>query len=347
MNAIIDPEPTITAYKEIKSIVNDMTLEHFDFDYESKKGNKAARSHVRKLRSIKADLERARVDEKKASLNYGRRIDAEARKIAAEIDTLIDAHAIPLSEVKEREDARIAVLDHRLETLKNSASPTDENGERHGPNYLAALIESVRSIEIDDSWQEFQSEADLLKKRVITDLDAHLVTAIQAEADAREIANLREAEAKAKQELELAEANRAAEQRAREEHDRQIREKLARLEAEAKAREESHEQALIEAEAKAQLERDNAAKVLREQKQAEERREQDRIKAAEEKKRQDAAIERAEKAKKDAAKKEKTHREKIHKEIREDILALSAPIQAQTIFDALVKGQIRHVSINY
>src|SRR3954454_6832415 len=59
------------------------------FDYESPKGNKEARSHVYKLRQSKAAVEKARKEEKAASLEYGRKVDAEAKTIMEEIEAMI------------------------------------------------------------------------------------------------------------------------------------------------------------------------------------------------------------------------------------------------------------------
>ena len=69
------------------------------FDYESPKGNKEARSHIFKLRQSKGALEAARKSEKEESLNYGRKIDAEAKAIAAEIDGMISVHQVKIDEI--------------------------------------------------------------------------------------------------------------------------------------------------------------------------------------------------------------------------------------------------------
>ena len=92
-------------YKQLEEAkkVNEQTV----FQYETPAGNKAARSHIYKLRQSKSAVESKRKEEKAESLKYGKDLDSEAKKITAEIEEMISVHDAPLKEIEERETVRV------------------------------------------------------------------------------------------------------------------------------------------------------------------------------------------------------------------------------------------------
>jgi colicin import membrane protein len=211
------------------------------FDYESKKGNKEARSHVNTLRLTKGALERTRKAAKEESLRVGRAIDAEAKEINARIEAMITVHQTKIDEIEEREQRRIAVIEACIENLRRhgESAKTAEN--------LAAEISVLEVVVIGDDYAEFKAAALEAKDARLRELRINHAALVKAEAEAAELARLRaEAAQRAQRERDEAIAKAAAE--------RAAAEAAARAEAEAaKAR-----RAIEEAELKAKQEREAA-----------------------------------------------------------------------------------------
>lgn len=306
------------------------------FDYADPKGNKEARSHIYKLRQTKAAVERVRKEQKAASLEFGRKVDAQAKEIAVEIDGMIGLHEAPLKEIEEREAARIAAHKERIESLgayKDYGDPTAAE--------LSALLASAEAFEIDDSLEEFKAEAALAKDDALENIKRLLAARQKYEAEQAELERLRQAE-----------AERA--QKEREEQIRKEAEEAARKQAEAKA-------AAVERERQLEIERANRekaeaeARYLREKQEAEERAKAAAAKAEQDKQ---AAIEaerqrieaEAERERQEAERKaaNKRHRQKINREALEDLVEFGlSEDQGKQLIETIVRGQVRNVSVNY
>lgn len=244
------------------------------FNYEDKKGNKEARSHVNTLRLTKGALERVRVQEKAESLARGRAIDAEAGDIKARIEAMIDVHQAKLDEIEKREIDRIDGLRRRLDDFS-------------GIMTLAATVEAVKveiakvqAIAIDPTWQEYMAEAATRKATVLEKLAALLAEYEKRDAEAIELARLRAetaareqkdrddaiaaaaAERVRKEEAARAEAAAAAAKKAIEDAEaaaKAQKEEAARRELELKAAAEASERRRVEAEAQAKRDAEAAA----------------------------------------------------------------------------------------
>lgn len=323
------------------------------FDYESKKGNKEARSHVNTLRLTKGALERTRKEAKEESLRIGRAVDAEAKEINARIEAMITVHQTKLGEIEKRETDRVEALKMRLEeiTIWGFGDVTAEQ--------IKVNVVSLEKLAIDDSWQEFAADAAKAKDARLAQLRAGLAAREQHEAEQAELARLRaEAVERAQRERDEAIAKAAAE--------RAADEALARI----KAEEEKARRAIEEAELKAKQEREAAERRELELKlqaeQAERRRveaEQKAIRDAEEAAaRAEAEKQRAIQAERDrqaaAAKAEadaqakreanKAHRAKINN------AALAAFVDggiaeeiAKECIKLIASGKVPNVQINY
>jgi len=204
------------------------------FDYESKKGNKEARSHVNTLRLTKGALERTRKEAKEESLRIGRAINAR-------IEAMIVVHQAKLDEIEQREKDRIAALELRLLAFAGHLSIDDT------VQSVKDEIAKIEGIAIDDSWQEFAVPASKAKDAALAQLRTDLAAYEKREAEAAELARLRaEAEARAQADRDAAIAAAAAEK--------------ARVEAEQRAAAEAQKaaQAIAAAEAKANQQREDA-----------------------------------------------------------------------------------------
>lgn len=337
------------------------------FDYTDKKQNEEARSHVFKMRKAKAAVDKAREAEKAESLAYGRKIDAEAKVIIAEIQAMIDVHQKPLDELEQKEKDRVALAMKTIEEMAVTAEsvinqPSDKLKDR-----LAKFKDMVITI---DNFQEFVGIALAAQSTSIEYLTGVIAIAEKQESDARELAKLREE----------AEARRIAdEQRAREERlEREAKEKLDRetiekAEFQAMADEKARIDAAIEAQRKfdaidrektrianetAERERllkEAAEKSEREKqalldKAAQERidadkRQADAIQAERDRQKRESDAKAAEDARREADKK---HRGAIHSEIVAALVVTGiSDEQAKSIVIAICGDQIPNIKIIY
>lgn len=328
----------IAAFNEFRSQLAELRQSNDKavFDYRDPKGNKEARSHIYKLRQTKSAVERVRKEQKAASLEYGRKVDAQAKEIAGEIEAMIGVHEAPLKEIEQQEAARIAAHKERiasLELYRDCEEPTAAE--------LSALLSDVEAFAVDDSLEEFKAEAALMKDDALANIKKLLEARQKYEAEQEELERLRQAE-----------AERA--QKEREEQIRREAEEAARKEAEAKA-------AQVERDRQLELERANREKAEAESKYLREKQEaEERAKAAAEKAEQDrlAAIEaerarieaEQEKERQEAERKaaNKKHRQKINREALEDLEAVGiSEEQGKHLIEAIVRGQVRNISVNY
>lgn len=335
----------LAPYAEVKAAIAKMKSESagLTFDYETPKGNKLARSHVASLRSVKGDIERKRKELKADALEYGRKVDAVAKELTGEIEAMIEVHQGPLDLIESREEAR------KMRHLNNIAALTLEIGWDTGLNSIGVRSKLTRISDtvIDDKWEEFKTQALEAQAASRRTLEAHLAKLLKSEAEAAELARLREEQAK-----------RDAENRAKQEAEaRAKREEEIRAAAEAKAKREAADAAMAEArkkEAEAQAaiaaEREKTRKAeLAAAKARQEKAEAEAKAAREEQEKREAEAKRAANAK---------HREKILEDVAKAIaLAVFTPgdeLQkrngaslATSIAEAIAAGKIPHVKIEF
>ena len=223
----------LAPYSEVKAAIAKMKAESagLTFDYETPKGNKLARSHVASLRTVKGDIERKRKELKAEALEYGRKVDAVAKELTGEIEAMIEVHQGPLDLIESREEAR------KARHLSNIASLTLIPGVEP-PNTSAAcraLLARIKGVVVDDSWEEFKTQGLETQAMTVRVLEGQIAKLEKQEAEAAELARLREeqaardkaakeaaeAAARAKREEEIraaaeAKAKRAANKRHRE-----------------------------------------------------------------------------------------------------------------------------------
>ena len=195
--------------------------ENLVFDYEDKQGNKDARSHVAKLRKVKTALKAIHKEVKAGALAECQAIDKENRDLHAEVEEMIDVHAVPIKRIEEAEANELRL---KAEAMAAEQAAEQERQRKELEEREAAL--AVKEAEMQAKEDAIKLAAD--KARFETE---------QAERE-KEIAE----EAKVKAEQEAANKIKAAEDAAAN--------AKAQAEADAKAREEARTRAEREKEDK-------------------------------------------------------------------------------------------------
>ena len=197
---LIPAEPApIAVYDEFRAQLAELKEENAKavFDYADEAGSKEARSHIYSLRRTKTAVDNARKAEKKASLEYGRRVDSEAKEIIEQIEDMIEVHAAPIRELEEAEKARRQHLEHRLNGLmahRDWEVPATTSAQ------IRERIEALSKIPIDASWQEFEAEAERYKETALDELATWLETTQEQEALNAELEKFRQEKAQREQE---------------------------------------------------------------------------------------------------------------------------------------------------
>lgn len=228
------------------------------FDYESKQGNKQARSWIAELRKIKASIERARKAAKDVHLQRGRAVDAAAKQLEADVLKLIEPHDKEIKAIEAREEARVAthraVLD-RIAQLTEGVTTSAEAQER----LLELSAIDVESLEeFSKAGANRQAEAaeklkELWDELRIREAEQAELEALRAEKAAKEEAERierirQEVAAEAEQRAEEAERRaQEAEQRAMELEARAEAEPVNEMQVEAELMREGLIQSLVKA----------------------------------------------------------------------------------------------------
>jgi len=190
------------------------------FDYESKQGNKQARSWVAELRKIKASIERARKAAKDVHLQRGKAVDAAAKELEKDVLALIEPHDKEIKAIEAREEARVAahraVLD-RITQLTEGVTTSAEAQERYlelsaidvenleefskaGANRQAEAAEKLKEL-----WDELrireaeQAELEALRAEKAAQQEAERIERIRQEVAAEAEQRAEEAERRAQE----------------------------------------------------------------------------------------------------------------------------------------------------
>jgi colicin import membrane protein len=217
------------------------------FDVATRTGMVDAIKARAELRTTRVALEKKRVELKAPALERSRLIDAEAKRITAEILALedpIDAAIKAEEGRKERERqereaaeaARKQAIQQRIEAISNT--PGGYVGKESGA--VAAALADMRSLVIDEAtYAEFAVSAGEAKGRAIAALEQLYAGAVALEQQRAEIAR-EQAAARDRAQREQQEREARERQEAAEKAERDAAEKARRdaLEAEEKAAKE-------------------------------------------------------------------------------------------------------------
>jgi len=324
--------------EELKAFLRENATQEVP-DVTTKKGRDRIASlayMVARSKTLVDDFGKELVAEEKRRLAM---IDAERKNWRDFCDSLKEEVRKPLTEWEQSEEKRKGAIRARLADLEASTCTSGLSSIE-----IQGVIQWVESVPLDDTWEEFAENAEILKGRVLVNLKIALSKQQTHEAEQEELARLREEKAR----------------RDREEHERKIAEEAARKakeEAEAEARKalEAEEEKRRKAERELARAREEAEAAKRREEEAERRREAAEAKAEEDKRKaveaeqlrakkaEEEARARDEKLAKDAA-----HQREVAKEIYDDLTSNGVSLTAagRTV-QLLQKGVIRHVRIQY
>ena len=189
----------IVAYNEFRGQLAELKANNaaLVFDYANPLGNKAARSHVYKLRQTKAAVDKVRKAEKEASLERGRKVDAEAKEIMSEIEAMIDIHQKPLDEIEEREEQIRREAEER--TRREAETRAQQEREAANRREVELQMEAERAARERD-------EANRRAEQAARETEERLAR----EAEERRQAEARETEKREKDRAHRAKVNSAA-----------------------------------------------------------------------------------------------------------------------------------------
>ena len=215
-------------------------LDAFVPDVSTKKGRDAIASIAYKVAKSKTALDNIGKDLVAELKDVPKKIDAERKWMRDTLDQWRDDVRAPLTAWEESEASRESMHKQGIEWFLLRAK---ENNDLDAEE-LRITISEVDSRIVDESWEEFESEAHRAKAKALEALNAAIAARQKHDAEQAELAKLR------------------AEAAAREQKDREDR--IVR---------EAAERAQREAEAKAQAERELTIRKEQETKAAAERRE--------------------------------------------------------------------------
>jgi len=325
----------IAAFSEFRSHL--ATLKHDNskavFNYADPKGNKEARSHIYKLRQTKSAVDKVRKEQKQESLDYGRRVDQQAKEISAEIEGMIEVHEVPLREIEAKEAARVAGIKERMAALSAYSLL-----ELDAPAYmLERLLKEAEQFALDDSLEEFKAEAAIVKDASITVIKARIAARKKYEDEQTELEKLREQAA----EQERKDHDAKIAQQAREEAERQAKANAEQMQRERDAEEnrlkfeaEQSKREKLEAENRAKQAEENAKQAIKD---AAERAERERLAKIEQEREEQEKRERNTK-----------HKASINNAAVDTLIAGGIDAKtAKEVITLIAKGEVTNVTIRY
>lgn len=327
-----------------------------DLDPAVKKDRDLMKSAANKVSMSKAEIDRRGKElteaqrREVAAVNAGRKV---AETFLADLRDLVKK---PADEWEAKEAARID--GHKEGLAKFDEGRVDAMSE---PDLIQSMIDRAKAFHSSRVWEEYASQADALLRNCLTKWQADLDAANLRIAQAAELEALRaekvardEADRIAREAAE-AEASRVAQAAQDAENARIAAEQEAAHRAQIEADKlAAAEQARVDAEAKAKADAEQAAKDAADREAALAQRHADEL--AEVK----AATERAAQAERDRIAAEKkaaddarakreadtAHRAKIAAEIADALRAMAGRATPEAIAEALMAGNIPHVTVN-
>ncbi len=360
MNAelsLITPTEIVTLSSlEHQLVAIKKTNAEFVFNYADKDGNKAARSHIYKLRETKAAIEKAAKAEREDAIAHQKRVIAKEKELVAVVVEMIEVHDAPLREYEAKEARRRAEIEARIAAMRPCA-------ETLATATSAALKEWMATLESTDTtvgFKEFSHDAFAQRVVSIDLLRAAIAAAEKREQDAAELERLRaEAEARriadeaaeverlrvAMEEAAKVEAARLA-QEAKEAEAKRAAEEQARIADALKKQAEKAEADRLEILAQAERDRDAAAQAAQKALQEAEARQEAALAAERKRVADEQAAKEAEEARKMA---DLEHRRTVHKAIVAAMINVGvvSEDEAKAIVVGICGDLIPHIKIVY
>ncbi len=324
-----DIDSTIEKIREqAKDLPTDMSI---------KKNRDEVASFAYKIARSKSAVEKAGAALSAEYKEIPKKIDANRRVYKEAFERLQEEVRSPLNQWEQAEKERVQRHEQRIESIKQNTDLGDDACSVS----IGSAIDMLNDLVVDESWEEFETEAHRVKSDRLKQLQDQLAKRLKYEEEQAELARLRlEAEERERAEREERIAREAAEkarieaeQKANAEREKAIREKIEAEQRELQARRdlELAEQRRIAAEKQAEL---------------------DKIEAAERAKQQEIERQQAEAARIEserlAREADKSHKAKINRQALTDLIAIGlSDEQAKAVIKAIVTGKVSNVSISY
>lgn len=235
---------------------------------DTPKGYEEVRLAIADCRSTRVSIEKRRVEVKADALAFGKRVDAEAKRLTAmiaDIEDPLQAKKSAIDEAKarvkaEKEAAEKAALEAQIRAEKE-AEEARVRAEQEAENARLAAIAEANRIEAERlAAERAKLDADRIaeenRQRVAREQEEARLAAVRAEQEAKARAASEEEDRRIAAERAAVEAERAKVEAQRRETERLEAERLARVEAEkaaARAKAEAEEAAVRMAEHKAAM----------------------------------------------------------------------------------------------
>ena len=328
-------------------------------DLTTKKGIARIKSLAAMVSSSKVAVEKPGREYLKQLKEMPKVIEAELRDWVTKMDALRDEVRQPVTELEEKEKARIAALDQRLNEIHQIGSVA---GLDILPSEtITAWIGKLEAISVDATWDEYQDRAALAKEAAKVKLEAFLQTRLTWEAQQAEIARLKAEqeekdrlarEDRIKEEAKLeAERENMRNQLELERQKREAEEAKAKAEQDAKDAKLKAEQDAYELQQKLEQERKDA--LLRQQQAVEQAAERERQRQIEEQNKIKYEAEQV-RIQDEIKAADVEHRKEVNNEILSDLIigAKAKGIElsvdtAKVIVRIIATGKIRHTTIKY
>lgn len=334
----------LAVYDEFRAQIAELSAHNNSlvFDYATAAGNKEARSHIYKLRQTKAALDKARKAAKEESLEYGRRVDSEAKSIAEQLESMIAVHQKPLDEIEARETARVEKLKAALLVLEDSVRQMPLEWASLPPKHMEERLAGIEAQDFTEAfWQEFLTEALLLKDKAIAAIKDAIAKRAKYDSEQAELAKLRkQAEEQATKDRDARIASEAAERAKRDAEEKAAAEKRAD-ELKVKRDKEAADKKLLE-------EKLRNERLEREKAEAEQRA-KDAARETEERLKREAEAKKKKEADELAAREaDKKHRTAVNKAVVAKFIEFGMTEKGALIaLEAIVSKTVPHVTITY
>lgn len=166
-----------------------------EFNLETKKGLADAKSFNYKLRLSKKPVKDKESELKKALDKQKAAISSESKLIIDKIDAIIDIHAGRIKEIEDADKNRVAAIQQRIDNIKRYNQHIDGTSDQ-----VAKFVETLKTMVIDESFEEFEAEAIGYRKQALDFQRERLAQVIQDEKDKAELEELRALKARQEEE---------------------------------------------------------------------------------------------------------------------------------------------------
>ncbi len=252
-STIIEVEPTErnevdalpVKYDITNAAINQLRLQYAGLEIIDKPSYKAIVAAIADVRGRRTSVEKRRKELKAGALDYGRRVDGEAKRITE----LLEAIEEPLKEKKLAEDSketkRITHIQGRIEAISKMVPTVPTSSDA-----LSEIIFDLDTMEIGADFEEFREHAESVRAEASAKINQMISDRLKWEDE----------EKSRQEELSMLEAIKAensrieAERKSREEADEKIR-RAEREAIEAERRALEAEKAKLETEKRAENDR--------------------------------------------------------------------------------------------